>query len=74
MRQAITAVLGRYDDDKLAFLNRALGELCEAARVVIAVMGAGQTRDGGTRTRARAGEGASVRPSKSRGRTPRVGP
>jgi hypothetical protein len=31
-------VLARYDDGQLAFLERALGELCEAAKVVIASM------------------------------------
>jgi DNA-binding MarR family transcriptional regulator len=42
MRRAVTRVLARYDDDDLAFFERALGELCEAAEVVIAAIRAGE--------------------------------
>ena len=38
MRRAVTRVLARYDEDDLAFFERALGELSEAARGVIASM------------------------------------
>jgi DNA-binding transcriptional ArsR family regulator len=38
MRRTVADVLARYDDGQLAFLERALGELCEAAKVVIASM------------------------------------
>jgi DNA-binding MarR family transcriptional regulator len=37
MRKAIAGVLTRYSDDQLEFLHQALGELCEAAKAVIAV-------------------------------------
>lgn len=36
MRKVINDVLARYEDEELIFLNRALGELCEAAKQVIA--------------------------------------
>jgi DNA-binding MarR family transcriptional regulator len=36
MRRAVTRVLARYDEDDLAFFERALGELAEAAKGVIA--------------------------------------
>jgi DNA-binding MarR family transcriptional regulator len=38
MRRTVADVLAQYDDGQLAFLERALGELCEAAKVVIASM------------------------------------
>jgi DNA-binding MarR family transcriptional regulator len=38
MRRTVAGVLARYDDGQLAFLERALGELCEAANAVIASM------------------------------------
>jgi len=38
MRKTVAGVLARYDDGQLAFLERALGELCDAAEVVIASM------------------------------------
>jgi DNA-binding transcriptional ArsR family regulator len=38
MRRSVAGVLARYDDGQLAFLERALGELSEAAKVVIASM------------------------------------
>lgn len=38
MRTTVAGVLARYDDGQLAFLERALGELSEAAKVVIASM------------------------------------
>jgi len=37
MREAIATMLARYADDQLEFLHQALGELCEAAKAVIAV-------------------------------------
>lgn len=36
MRKVINDVLSRYDDEQLRFLAEALGELCEAAKRVIA--------------------------------------
>lgn len=36
MRKIINGVLARYESEQLMFLNRALGELCEAAKQVIA--------------------------------------
>ncbi|MDP9001929.1 MAG: hypothetical protein M3O46_17650 [Myxococcota bacterium] len=38
MRKTVAGVLARFDDEHLAFLDQALGELCEAAKVVIASM------------------------------------
>jgi DNA-binding MarR family transcriptional regulator len=38
MRKTVAGVLARYDDAQLAFLERALGELCEAAKLVIGSM------------------------------------
>jgi hypothetical protein len=38
MRRTVADVLARYDDGQLTFLERTLGELCEAAKVVIASM------------------------------------
>ena len=43
MRKTVAGVLARYDDRQLAFLERALGELCEAANVVISSMGTEDT-------------------------------
>ena len=40
MRRTVAGVLARYDEGQLAFLERALGELCEAAKAVIVSMGA----------------------------------
>lgn len=37
MRKAVAKVLTRYTDNQLEFLHRALGELCQAAKAVIAV-------------------------------------
>jgi DNA-binding MarR family transcriptional regulator len=42
MRRAVTRILARYDDDELAFFERALGELSEAAELVIASTRAGE--------------------------------
>jgi DNA-binding transcriptional ArsR family regulator len=49
MRRTVAGVLTRFDDGQLAFLERALGELCEAARVVIASMHAEHEIAPGTR-------------------------
>jgi hypothetical protein len=38
MRRNVARVLACYDDGQLAFLERALGELCEAAKLAIASM------------------------------------
>jgi DNA-binding MarR family transcriptional regulator len=38
MRRTVAGVLAGYADGQLEFLERALGELCEAAKVVIASM------------------------------------
>jgi DNA-binding MarR family transcriptional regulator len=37
MRKIISDVLDRYEDEQLKFLNQVLGELCEAAKQVIAL-------------------------------------
>jgi DNA-binding MarR family transcriptional regulator len=44
MRKTVAGVLARFDDEHLAFLDQALGELCEAAKVVIASMPAKHKR------------------------------
>jgi DNA-binding MarR family transcriptional regulator len=44
MRKTVAGVLTRFDDEQLAFLDQALGELCEAAEVVIASMHAKDKR------------------------------
>jgi hypothetical protein len=54
MRRVVTAVLARYDDEQLEFLDRALGELCEAGRGVIASMGHEGKGDERARKRGRA--------------------
>jgi DNA-binding MarR family transcriptional regulator len=38
MRKTVAGVLARFDDEQLAFLDQALDELCQAAKVVIASM------------------------------------
>jgi len=38
MRRTVAGVLAHYDDGQLAFLERALGELCEAAEAVVVSM------------------------------------
>lgn len=38
MRKTVAGVLARYDDGQLAFLERAMGELCEAGKLVIGSM------------------------------------
>jgi DNA-binding MarR family transcriptional regulator len=50
MRRSVAGVLARYDEGQLAFLERALGELCEAAKVVIASMGAEERAEASTST------------------------
>jgi DNA-binding MarR family transcriptional regulator len=52
MRRTVAGVLARYDDGQLAFLERALGELCEAAKEVIASM---RTEDKASTSRRRVG-------------------
>jgi DNA-binding MarR family transcriptional regulator len=37
MREAVATVLTRYTDNQLEFFHRALGELCRAAKAVIAI-------------------------------------
>jgi hypothetical protein len=51
MRRTVAGVLARYDEGQLAFLEGALGELCEAAKVVIASMGAEKRAEAPTSTR-----------------------
>jgi DNA-binding transcriptional ArsR family regulator len=67
MRKSVGGVLARYDDAQLAFLERALGELCAAATEVIATMGAGSTRAASTST------GTRTSPLKRRGRSGKRG-
>jgi DNA-binding MarR family transcriptional regulator len=50
MRRSVAGVLTRFDDGQLAFLERALGELCEAAKVVIASMQAQDKTEASTST------------------------
>lgn len=58
MRKSVAGVLTSYDDGQLAFLERALGELCDAATHVIETMGTdarvGPSSSGPTRQRSRA--------------------
>lgn len=53
MRKTVAGVLARYDDGQLAFLERALGELCEAAKVVIASMPTEDESEASTSSRKR---------------------
>ena len=53
MRRTVAGVLARYDDGELAFLERALGELCEAAKVVIASMGTAKRAEASRSSRRR---------------------
>ena len=50
MRKSVAGVLARFDDEQLAFLERALGELCEAATQVVASMSTEGTQAPSTRT------------------------
>ena len=53
MRRTVSRVLARYDDGQLAFLERALGELCEAANLVIASMRSEDKATGSSSTKRR---------------------
>jgi DNA-binding transcriptional ArsR family regulator len=50
MRKSVAAVLTRFDDGQLAFLGRALDELCEAAKGVITSMQAKDRAESSTST------------------------
>jgi DNA-binding MarR family transcriptional regulator len=53
MRRTVGRVLARYDNGELAFLERALGELCEAAKAVIVSMRAEDEAKASSSTRRR---------------------
>jgi DNA-binding MarR family transcriptional regulator len=73
MRRAVASVLQRYDDEQLSFLERALGDLCGAAQVVIGGMCDGEKPDAGARPPAKANQRGSARSAKSARSTPRAG-
>ena len=53
MRKTVAGVLARYDDKQLAFLERALSDLCEAGKTVLASMGADAKAEASASTRRR---------------------
>jgi DNA-binding MarR family transcriptional regulator len=65
MRKTVAGVLARYDDEQLAFLERALSELAEAGETVLASMRAGEKVD------ASAQRGGAARPPPVRTRRSR---
>jgi DNA-binding MarR family transcriptional regulator len=65
MRKTVAGVLARYDDKQLAFLERALNELCEAGKTVLASMRADEKVDASTQ------RGGAARPPPVRTRRSR---
>jgi DNA-binding MarR family transcriptional regulator len=53
MRKTVAGVLAHYDDEQLAFLGRALADLCEAGKTVLASMRADEKPEASASARGR---------------------
>src|SRR5580698_4806382 len=53
MRRTVADVLGRYDDEELAFLERALSDLCDAGKTVLDSMRTDEKTEASPSTRRR---------------------